>query len=108
MLAAHIRRGNGRGGRNRERALRVVVALDGLARPWRCLSGRTDGRDGPTDAAGAVVDGGTLGRMRAAGLDVADHLARNDAYPALDAAGDLIRMGGTGTNVADLQILAVG
>ena len=99
--------GDGSGGRNQELALRVAEALEGLGRPWAFLSGGTDGRDGPTDAAGAMVDGGTLGRIAAAGLDAADHLARNDSHPALAAAGDLLVTGATGTNVADLQILRV-
>ncbi|WP_298431000.1 DUF4147 domain-containing protein [uncultured Jannaschia sp.] len=103
-----ILRGNGQGGRNQELALRVARALEGIDRPWAFLSGGTDGRDGPTDAAGALVDNGTLGRIAAAGLDVDAMLARNDSYPALAAAGDLLITGGTGTNVADLQILRVG
>lgn len=100
-------RGPGRGGRNQELALRVAVALRGLERPWVFLSGGTDGRDGPTEAAGAVVDAGTLARIAAAGLDVDAMLARNDSNPALAAAGDLLVTGGTGTNVADLQVLRV-
>ena len=103
-----VLRGDGQGGRNQELALRVALALERLDRPWAFLSGGTDGRDGPTDAAGALVDGGTLARARAAGLDPAARLARNDSHPVLDAAGDLIRTGGTGTNVADLQVLRVG
>ncbi len=103
-----VLRGPGRGGRNQELALRVAVALEGFGRPWAFLSGGTDGRDGPTDAAGAVVDGGTLGRIAAAGLDAAAMLARNDSHPALAAAGDLLVTGATGTNVADLQGLRVG
>ncbi|CTQ31767.1 glycerate kinase type-2 family protein [Jannaschia rubra] len=102
-----VLRGDGRGGRNQELALRVALALHGFDRPWAFLSGGTDGRDGPTDAAGALVDGGTLGRIAAAGLDVEAMLARNDSHPALAAAGDLLMTGGTGTNVADLQILRV-
>ncbi|MEM8849670.1 MAG: DUF4147 domain-containing protein [Pseudomonadota bacterium] len=101
-------RGEGRGGRNQELALRVARALAGVPPPWAFLSGGTDGRDGPTDAAGAVVDDGTLARVAAAGLDIDAILARNDSYPALQASGDLLITGGTGTNVADLQILRVG
>ena len=101
-------RGQGRGGRNQELALRVALALRDLDRPWAFLSGGTDGRDGPTDAAGGLVDDGTLGRIAAAGLDAEALLAENDSYPALGAAGDLLMTGGTGTNVADLQILRVG
>lgn len=103
-----VLRGRGRGGRNQELALRVALALRDLDRPWAFLSGGTDGRDGPTEAAGALVDGGTLGRIAAAGLDVAARLADNDSHPALAAAGDLLVTGATGTNVADLQILHVG
>ncbi|WP_092647369.1 glycerate kinase type-2 family protein [Jannaschia faecimaris] len=103
-----VLRGQGRGGRNQELALRVALALQDIDRPWAFLSGGTDGRDGPTDAAGAIVDHGTLGRIAAAGLDVSAMLAENDSYPALAAAGDLLITGGTGTNVADLQILRVG
>ncbi|GIT93058.1 hydroxypyruvate reductase [Jannaschia pagri] len=103
-----VLKGEGRGGRNQELALRVALALSDLDVPWAFLSGGTDGRDGPTDAAGAIVDQGTLGRIAAAGLDVHDLLACNDSYPALEAAGDLLKIGGTGTNVADLQILQVG
>lgn len=98
--------GDGLGGRNQEFALRFALAEADrpLGRPWAFLSGGTDGRDGPTDAAGGIVDGGTLNRMRAAGADPTDHLARNDAYRALAAAGDLLLTGATGTNVADVQI----
>ncbi len=103
-----VLRGGGRGGRNQELALRVALALEGFDRRWAFLSGGTDGRDGPTDAAGGVVDDGTLARIAAAGLDARALLAENDAFPALEAAGDLLITGATGTNVADLQILRVG
>ncbi len=99
--------GNGKGGRNQELALRFALQAEkaGLARPWVMLSGGTDGRDGPTDAAGGLVDPATLGRLDASGGSAADHLDRNDAYHALAAAGDLLMTGATGTNVADLQIV---
>ena len=103
-----ILQGRGRGGRNQELALRVALALRGLDRPWAFLSGGTDGRDGPTDAAGALVDQGTLERIAAAGMDLGVGLADNDSYPMLAASGDLLMTGATGTNVADLQILTVG
>ena len=80
----------------------------GLRGPFAFLSAGTDGRDGPTDAAGAVVDHGTPGRVRAAGLDPAAILADNDSHRALAASGDLLVTGGTGTNVADLQVLVQG
>ena len=95
-------RGDGLGGRNQELALRVALALDG---PFAFLSGGTDGRDGPTDAAGALVDEGTAARAEAAGTDPRAALDRNDSNRALAAAGDLLVTGGTGTNVADVQVL---
>ena len=100
-------RGTGLGGRNQELALRVAVLAEqaGWGGNWVFLSGGTDGRDGPTDAAGGLVDQGTLARMRGAGLDPLDVLARNDSYNGLLAAEDLLMTGATGTNVADLQVL---
>lgn len=96
--------GDGVGGRNQELALRVAQGAQDMAGNWVFLSGGTDGRDGPTDAAGGLVDAGTVARMKAAGLSVADVLANNDSYHGLQAAGDLLMIGGTGTNVADVQV----
>ena len=100
-------RGAGTGGRNQELAL--CVALGARARDlpqgWVFLSGGTDGRDGPTDAAGGLVDCGTAGRIAMAGGDAAALLADNDSNRALRLAGDLLITGATGTNVADIQIL---
>jgi glycerate 2-kinase len=89
-------------------SLHVAKALDGLERPWLFLSGGTDGRDGPTDAAGGIVDAGTLGRAEAAGVDTRALLANNDSYAVLAAAGDLLMTEATGTNVADVQVLILG
>ena len=102
-------RGKGRGGRNQEMALAFALAAQrlNLSGDWVFLSGGTDGRDGPTDAAGGVVDPGTLTRMRDAGADPAALLEDNDSYRALSAGGDLLRTGATGTNVADLQVLLI-
>ena len=72
------------------------------------MSVGSDGRDGPTDAAGGCVDGASLERCRAAGVDIAAALADNDAYHALDRIGALIRTGPTGTNVGDLTVLLIG
>lgn len=94
--------GNGKGGRNQDLALRI--SLQDIPGDWVFLSGGTDGRDGPTDAAGGLVDAGSNARMKAAGLDPEVLLANNDAYTALGASGDLLMTGGTGTNVADVQI----
>ena len=67
----------------------------------------TDGRDGPTDAAGAYADGGTLARARSRGLDADAALARNDAYGFFDAEGGLFRTGPTRTNVNDFRAIYV-
>ena len=103
-------RGSGTGGRNQELALRVAMELDTAlpaGRDWRFLSGGTDGRDGPTDAAGGVTDPHTMARIRAAGGDPQALLRDNDSYRALSLAGDLLQIAATGTNVADLQILSL-
>jgi len=97
-------RGDGRGGRNQEIALAAALALEG----WEGVmvaTLATDGTDGPTDAAGAIATGDTVARARAMGLDPADHLARNDAYPFFAGLGDLILTGPTGTNVCDLAFV---
>jgi glycerate 2-kinase len=99
--------GSGRGGRNQEVALGAARPLTGLS-DVLVVSFATDGSDGPTDAAGAVADGTTLARARAKGLDPVHHLARNDAYPFLDALGDLIRTGPTNTNVNDVMLVLCG
>ncbi|MCL3882344.1 DUF4147 domain-containing protein [Marivita sp. GX14005] len=100
-------RGTGRGGRNQELALRVAMAAQDSGRTWVFLSGGTDGRDGPTDAAGGIVDPGSLARIAGAGLDAARLLANNDSHAALSASGDLLKTGATGTNVADVQVLLI-
>ena len=100
-------RGQGRGGRNQHMALCVALGAEaaGWGETWVFLSGGTDGRDGPTDAAGGIVDAGSLARMREAGIDPQALFADNDSNRALAASGDLLMTGGTGTNVADLQVL---
>ena len=97
-----VLRGTGQGGRNQELALRIAqeAALRGWT-DWVCLQGGSDGRDGPTDAAGGLVDQGTLGRID----DVDGLLANNDSYAALAQAGDLLMTEATGTNVADLGVM---
>ncbi len=98
--------GTGKGGRNQELALRI--ACEAQRRGWReftCLAGGTDGRDGPVDAAGGLVDDGTLARIATNGGDIDALLANNDSYAALRLADDLLMTGATGTNVADLGVL---
>jgi glycerate 2-kinase len=97
-------RGQGRGGRNQELALSAAFALRGLEDVVLASIG-TDGNDGPTDAAGAFVDGQTLERAAGLGLDAARYLAENDSYTFFDRLGDLIRTGPTNTNVNDLYLL---
>jgi glycerate-2-kinase len=100
--------GTGAGGRNQELALSVVALLAGIGEPIVLASVGTDGRDGPTDAAGAFADASTLDRARRAGLgSPGPWLAENNAYPFFDALGDLVRTGPTGTNVADLQVILI-
>lgn len=97
-------RGDGKGGRNQELALAALNELRDVERVM-VIALATDGDDGPTDAAGAVVTGESARRAESLGLDAADHLSRNDAYPFFDALRDLIRTGPTGTNVNDLIFL---
>ncbi len=94
-------RGQGKGGRNQELALAAALALEGWERITVVALG-TDGTDGPTDAAGGMVDGHTVERARAAGLDPERYLQENDAYPLLQATQDLLVTGPTLTNVNDL------
>lgn len=100
-------KGDGLGGRNQELALRVALLAEkqGWDGDWVFLSGGTDGRDGPCDAAGGLVDNATLKRMRDAGISPQEMLDNNDSYHALQASHDLLMTGATGTNVADLQVL---
>jgi glycerate-2-kinase len=96
--------GDGKGGRNQHAALAAALAIE--ARDDQIVVAfATDGIDGNTDAAGAIVDGGTVARARAAGLDSAAHLARFDSHPLLAATGDLLKTGPTGTNVADIWLV---
>jgi glycerate 2-kinase len=94
----------GLGGRCQELALAAARVLRNAPDRVALLAAGTDGRDGPTDAAGAIVDGKTWGSIAANGRDPSRDLAAHDAYPALDAAGALLRPGLTGTNVMDIVI----
>lgn len=102
-------RGAGKGGRNQEFALALTPLLARERRTAVCASVGTDGVDGPTDAAGAIVDNDTARRAADAGLEPVDRfLAANNAYAFFHALGDLIHTGPTGTNVADVQVTLVG
>lgn len=100
-------RGGGTGGRSQELALAAALMLDGTGAPVAVLSAGTDGIDGPTDAAGAVVTPRTTEKIRAAGLDPQARLSGNDSHPALAAAGALLRTGPTHTNVMDVAAVLV-
>jgi glycerate-2-kinase len=100
-------RGSGRGGRNQELALSAAFELEN-ADTAVLLAGGTDGVDGLSDNAGAVVDPTTIARLRATGIDPQNALADNDSGTALEAVGDAIRTGPSGTNVCDVTIVLTG
>lgn len=100
-------RGGGLGGRNQEFGLAAAIAISGLPEVVILAAG-TDGTDGPTDAAGALVDGTTAVRASAGGFSLIDYLNRNDSYSVLHPLGDLLKTGSTGTNVMDLNIMLAG
>lgn len=102
-------RGKGKGGRNQEMALAFALTAQkhGLIGEWVFLSGGTDGIDGVSPAAGGIVDNRTLERMKNAGVNPHELLENNDSYAALNSSNDLLLIGATGTNVADLQILLI-
>jgi glycerate 2-kinase len=95
---------SGLGGRCQELALAAARVMNSAPDGVALMAAGTDGRDGPTDAAGAIVDGKTWAAIAAKGRDPARDLAAHDAYHALDAAGALLRPGLTGTNVMDIVI----
>lgn len=96
--------GSGKGGRNQELALAAALGIEELSNAL-ILSAGSDGTDGPTDAAGGIVDGGTAEAMRACGVDPAQALRDNDSYRALSAADALLVTGPTGTNVNDVSLV---
>ncbi|HEX2573766.1 MAG TPA: DUF4147 domain-containing protein [Polyangia bacterium] len=95
-------RGGGRGGRAQHLALAVARGIAGSGARFLALG--SDGSDGPTEAAGALVDGATWARARVLGYDPEAHLDRSDSHPLLDALGALVRTGPTGTNLLDLHV----
>jgi hydroxypyruvate reductase len=96
--------GNGKGGRNQELALSAAMGIEGLE-DVVIFSVGSDGTDGPTDAAGGIVDGSTVERMRLANILPEVYLDNNDSYNALKGSGDLLILGSTGTNVNDIVVL---
>jgi glycerate 2-kinase len=98
--------GKGKGGRNQELALSAALKLKNVE---GCViaSLSTDGVDGPTDAAGAIIDGCTLQRAKKLGLNAEVFLADNDSYSFFAKLGDLIKTGATGTNVNDITVIVI-
>ena len=97
--------GGGIGGRNLETALRLASSTNSSLSDTVALCAGTDGIDGNSPAAGAIVDGTTLERARAIGLDADNFLSRSDSYSFFIALGDAVATGATGTNVRDIRIL---
>lgn len=97
-------KGSGKGGRNTEFALSFAMEIEGIG-GITLLSAGTDGTDGPTDAAGAIVEGTTIVRARSSGLDPDVYLAGNDSYTFFRRTDDLLITGPTGTNVMDIQLV---
>jgi len=97
-------RGDGLGGRNQELALAAALQLEGVA-GLSLAALATDGTDGPTNAAGALIDGETAALARQQGFDPAAALLRNDSHALLDATDDLLWTGPTKTNVADICLI---
>ncbi len=95
--------GHGKGGRAQEFAATAAFAIAGLPNTWVMALG-TDGTDGPTDAAGAIVSGSTVARAKKLGIDLGSSLSQHDTYTALKALGCHIHTGPTGTNVNDLYL----
>lgn len=99
-------KGNGKGGRNQELALAAAEGIDGLENVV-VFSVGSDGTDGPTDAAGGIVDGLTVRKLHNLGIDIHNVLERNDAYSSLKQVDGLIFTGPTGTNVNDIACVLV-
>jgi len=101
-----LRHKDGRGGRNTAFLLGFAQQIDGVT-GITALAADTDGIDGSEDNAGAFADHTTVAAMRAAGVDPADALRRNDAWGAFDAAGTIFKPGPTGTNVNDFRAILI-
>jgi glycerate-2-kinase len=99
-------KGNGLGGRNMELALAFAIEIEGTE-GITLVSAGTDGTDGPTDAAGAVVDGQTIEKACKIGLDPDSFLENNDSYTFFKHTGEILITGSTGTNVMDIQVILI-
>jgi len=102
-------KGSGKGGRNQELALSFLANADKIpsSLDWLLLSIGTDGIDGPTDAAGGIIDDASIQALSKSNLDIHEYLDNNDSYTFLDSIASLYKTGPSGTNVADIQIILV-
>ncbi|MFW6096283.1 MAG: glycerate kinase type-2 family protein [Bacteroidota bacterium] len=98
---------SGRGGRNQELALSALLHMKDFEKDFVLISAGTDGTDGPTDAAGAIITRKTLEKAESLGLDPEQYLREHNAYPFFEQTGSLLKTGPTGTNVMDLVIALV-
>lgn len=96
-------KGNGRGGRNQEVVLSAIIETEKISEKFGLISFSTDGKDGPTDAAGAFANKDTLNKARKLGLDAREMLLKNDSYNFFKRLKSLVKLGYTGTNVADIS-----
>jgi hydroxypyruvate reductase len=101
--------GSGKGGRNQELALSFLANHEKIQtkREWLLLSVGTDGIDGPTDAAGGIIDSISVNKMNELNLDVTSYLDNNNSYNFLKEVDSLYITGPSGTNVADIQLILV-
>jgi len=99
-----IVKGSGLGGRNQEVALSAAISISGIPNSY-IVTLATDGEDGPTDAAGAIVSGETIRQAQSIGLNANEFLLRNDSFHFFEKTGLLIKTGPTGTNVNDLNFV---
>lgn len=100
-------KGKGKGGRNQELVLAAAEGIEGI-KDTVVFSVGSDGTDGPTDAAGGIVDGSAMEKLRQKGIKLSDALDDNNAYHALKAIGALVVTGPTGTNVNDISVILCG
>ena len=98
--------GQGKGGRNQELALATALGIENMENVCIFSLG-SDGTDGPTDAAGGIVDGYSALNYKSLGMDALAHLNNNDAYEILKASGDLLITGPTGTNINDVAVILI-
>ena len=102
-------KGSGKGGRNQELALSFLANHSNIQtyREWILLSVGTDGIDGPTDAAGGIIDSSSIEKMNELNLDINRYLENNDSYNFLSNVDSLYITGPSGTNVADIQLILI-